>query len=251
MIRLIVCGAAGRMGRQIITNLCQDPDLKLVGAIESPSNEALGKDACLLAGCCSCGVMITDSLQELAGKGEAIISFSTPSGSLEHLQAAARAKKPIVIGTTGFSEDVRGEIKKLSRTIPIVLAPNMSTGVNTLWKIVEEAARVFGKGFSVQMKEVHHVHKKDAPSGTALRTAEVIATASGRELSDIPIESVREGEVVGDHTILFSGPGESLEITHHASSRETFSIGALRAAKWLIGKKPGLYDMQQVLGLKP
>ncbi|MDO8462517.1 MAG: 4-hydroxy-tetrahydrodipicolinate reductase [Deltaproteobacteria bacterium] len=251
MIRLIVCGAAGRMGRQIIVNLCQDPDLKLVGAIESPGSATLGKDACLLSNCSSCGVMITDSLQELAGKADCIISFANPSGSLEHVHAAAKMKKPIVIGTTGLSEEATNEFKKLSKIVPIVFAANMSTGVNTMWSMVEKAGQVFGKSFSVTMKEVHHVHKKDAPSGTALHTAELIAAASGRKLSDIPIESIREGEVVGDHTIVFSGPGETLEVTHRAISRDTFAVGALRAAKWLVDKKPGLYDMQQVLGLKP
>lgn len=239
MTKIIVCGAAGRMGQAII-RLSQNETIPIT------ENE---------------------NIESHISKGSAIIDFTTPEASMSFLKAAVDHKKPLVIGTTGFTDAQRKEIEAAAKKIPIVFSSNMSVGVNVMWKLIADAAQGLGSSYDIEVLEMHHRLKKDAPSGTAMTTAEVFAEASGRTLSkdavysrqgmigerkanEIGIQTLRGGDVVGDHTVYFAGIGERLEITHRASSRDTFAQGALRAAEWLIGKKPGLYNMQDVLGLK-
>lgn len=227
MTKLIVTGAAGRMGSRVIALAKTDKDLKVVGAVD-----------------------LSDSLEEVISLGDVVIDFSLPEATLPNLNVAAKFKKGMVVGTTGHSPSQRQGIERMAKSLPIVIAPNMSLGVNVMWKILEEAARALGEAYSVSVREVHHIHKKDRPSGTALEIVKVLSKTLGIGPEKIPVTSVREGEVVGDHAVVFRGPEEVLEITHRASSRDTFALGALQAAKWLTGKKPGLYSMADVLGLK-
>jgi len=250
MIKVVVTGAAGRMGQRIVANACADQEVKIVGAVEAPGQTALGKDAGELAGCGACGVVISDSLEKVLVLADLVVDFSHVEATVPNLKMAARLKKAAVVGTTGHRPEQIQEIERIARDLPVVMAANMSVGVNVLWKITEEAATVLGKIFNVSVREVHHIHKKDKPSGTALEIVRRLAKALRVAPERIPVESIREGEVVGDHSVLFSGAGESLEITHRAVSRDTFALGALRAAKWIVGKKPGLYSMVDVLELK-
>ncbi len=247
MIRIIVTGAAGRMGQRIIANLCVDKNFKLVGAIENPKSPALGKDAGLVAGCGECAVKITDSLEKVVSLGDVVIDFTAATTTLPHLEIAALHKKAVVIGSTGHTPEQRVSIESMAKKIPIVMASNMSVGINVMWKLLADAAKILGSGFDIEIVEAHHRLKKDAPSGTAITTAEILAKALGRKVG---IQSIRGGDVVGDHTVFFLGNGERLEVTHRASSRDTFAVGAIRAAKWLFGKPHGLYSMADVLGLK-
>lgn len=227
MTKIVITGAAGRMGQRIISLASGEKDIKVVGAVD-----------------------IGDSLEKVISGGDVLIDFSHADATLSHLKTAARLKKAAVVGTTGHSEGQKKEIEKISRELPLVFAPNMSVGVNVMWKVIAEAAKILGKDFKVSIKEVHHIHKKDKPSGTALEIVNVLSNAAGWKAAEIPVESIREGEVVGDHMTFFTGPGEILEITHRADSRDTFAAGALRAARWIVGKKPGLYTMQDVLGIR-
>jgi 4-hydroxy-tetrahydrodipicolinate reductase len=267
MMQIAVTGAAGRMGKEIIGVILSNPELKLCGALESAQCALLGIDAGEAAGAGKGGVKITDSPDRAFKKADVIIDFSAPEASMRHLEFAAHYKKAIVIGTTGFSHGQREKIKELSAGARVLMSPNMSIGVNLLFKLVSESAKALGKDYDIEITEAHHRHKKDAPSGTAMRIAEVIAGAINCDLEkaavygrkgiigerrpeEIGILSIRAGDIVGDHTVLFGGPGERIEITHKASSRETFARGAVKAAVWLAGKPEGLYDMQDVLGLK-
>ncbi len=250
MIEVAVAGAAGRMGKRIIANLCADPETKLAGALEAPGSSNLGSDACELAGCEALGIKVTDSAEEALQSAEVLIAFTLPEATISLLEKVATAGKAIVIGTTGHTEEQQAQIKEFSQKIPIVMAPNMSVGVNVLWKLVQEGARVLGSDFRVDITETHHVHKKDKPSGTALEIVKILSETLGVSPATIPCESIREGEVVGDHTTLFQSPDETLTVTHHAETRDIFAKGAIRAAKWLNGKPASLYDMQDVLGLK-
>ncbi|HSA58672.1 MAG TPA: 4-hydroxy-tetrahydrodipicolinate reductase [bacterium] len=267
MTKIAVAGAVGRMGTRIIANILSDSGFELVGALESPGDSALGKDAGLVAGDGECGVKITDSLDAVMPRADVLIDFTAPQTTLAHLEIAARHGKAAVIGSTGHGPEERKAIESLAKRLPFVMASNMSVGVNVLWKVVADAARLLGDGFDVEIVEAHHRLKKDAPSGTAMTTAEVLAKALGRDLAkdavyhregligarksnEIGIQTVRGGDVVGDHTVLFLGNGERLEVTHRATSRDTFALGALRAAKWIAGKPNGLYSMADVLGLK-
>lgn len=226
MIKIVVTGAAGRMGQRVIALASKEKDLKIVGEVD-----------------------IGDSLEAIISQGDVLIDFSSTEATIPNLTIAARAKKAAVIGTTGHTPEQKKAIEKIASEIPIVVAPNMSLGVNVMWKILAEAARALGEAYPVSVREVHHIHKKDKPSGTALEIVRVLSKALGIPSEKIPVESVREGEVVGDHAVVFRGPEETLEITHRAFSRDTFAIGALRAAKWVVGKKPGLYSMADVLGI--
>lgn len=217
MIKIVVKGASGRMGTLILARARDDKDFALVESVDS---------------------------------ADVLIDFSHPDATLPNLEEAARAKKAAVVGTTGHTVEQRRSIERLSTKLPFVLSPNMSTGANLAFSLLGEAARVLGKGFEVRMTEVHHIHKKDKPSGTALKMAEVIAGPLGIDPATIPIQSIRKGEVVGDHTVLFDSASETLEITHRALSRDTFALGALRAAQWIVGKPAGIYSMADVLGLK-
>lgn len=266
MIKVIVTGAVGRMGSRIIANICAGNDFDLVGALESPGDSAIGKDAGLAAGCGECGVKITDSLDAVMPKADVVIDFTVPRTTLPHLEAAAKHGKAAVIGTTGHGPEEKRAIESLAKKLPFVMASNMSVGVNVLWKVVADAAKLLGSEFDAEIVEAHHRMKKDAPSGTAMTTAEVLAQALGRNLAkdavyhregligarkanEIGIQTIRGGDVVGDHTVFFLGNGERLEVTHRATSRDTFALGALRAARWIVGKPNGLYSMADVLGL--
>lgn len=267
MIKLTVCGAAGRMGSRIIALSKEYEDLKVVGAIEASGNPKIGVDAGLVAGVGNLDVPITDDLEKVISYTDIVINFTNPEATLEHLAVVKKNKKSIVIGTTGFSNDQVKIIQESAKEIPIVFSPNMSIGVNLLFKILADIARVLGDDYDIEIVEAHHRMKKDAPSGTAIKMAKVIAEALGRNLDEVAvyarkgiigertkkeigIQTVRAGDIVGEHTVLFGGLGERIEITHKASSRDTFARGALKAAKWLYGKSAGLYDMGDVLGIK-
>lgn len=267
MIRLIVAGAAGKMGSRIAALTKDYSDLKLTGAFERKGHEAIGKDAGEIIGVGKTDIMLSDELNKIIDNADVVISFTTPEASLEHLGTAAQKKKAIVIGTTGFSKDGLQSVKDMSQIIPIVLAPNMSVGVNLLFKVLKDIARVLGDDFDIEIVESHHRLKKDAPSGTALKMAQVISESINRNFDEVAvyarkgmigertrkeigIQTVRAGDIVGEHTVLFGGLGERIEITHKASSRDTFARGALKAALWIHDKPAGLYDMMDVLGLK-
>lgn len=267
MKNIIVTGAAGRMGWRIIALSKEYPDLRLAGALEKKGNEAVGKDIGPLTGIGESGVKVSDSLEAIIDKADVVIDFTTPSASLQNLEVVSLHNKAMVIGTTGFSKDEIDTIRRFAARIPVVLAPNMSVGVNLLFKVLQDVARVLGDDYDIEIIEAHHRLKKDAPSGTALKMAQVIAEAVHRNLDEvgvfarkgiigersrkeIGIQTVRAGDIVGEHTVLFGGLGERIEITHKASSRDILARGALKATLWIADKKPGLYDMQDVLGLK-
>ncbi|HAK88745.1 MAG: 4-hydroxy-tetrahydrodipicolinate reductase [Nitrospirae bacterium GWB2_47_37] len=267
MTKIIVTGATGRMGSRI-TALSKDyHDLRLVGAVERKGHEAAGKDIGPIVGIAETNVKLTDALENIIDACDVIIDFTSIGSTLQHLKAAAGKNKAMVIGTTGFSKEELEPIKEASKNIPIVLAPNMSVGVNLLLKVLQDVAKTLGDDYDIEIVETHHRLKKDAPSGTAMKMAQVIADAVNRNLDEvgvyarkgligertkkeIGIQTLRGGDVVGEHTVFFYGLGERVEITHKASSRDTFARGALKAALWISGRKPGLYDMQDVLGLK-
>jgi 4-hydroxy-tetrahydrodipicolinate reductase len=249
MINVIVAGAAGRMGSRLVALIKESTALTLAGAIEGKAHQAGGQDA-----------------GEAAEQGEVVIDFSAPEATLDHLRAVATRRRAMVIGTTGFNAAQFEELTSLARQVPCVFSPNMSVGVNVMYKVIREMARALGDDYDIEVIEAHHRLKKDAPSGTALKMAEVLAQAVNRDLKEvgvfarkgligernkqeIGIQAVRAGDIVGDHTILFGGMGERIEVTHRATSRDTFARGALRAAHWIVKQPPGLYDMMDVLGL--
>ncbi len=263
MVRIAIAGAAGRMGRALIAATAGATDLKLCAAIEDSRSTAIGADAGMLVGSGSLGVAIGTDLA--ASDFDVLVDFTRPEPALEHLAYCVKARKRMVIGTTGFDAAGRHRIAEAARQIGLVFAPNMSVGVNLCLKLLDITARVLGPEFDAEIIEAHHRHKVDAPSGTAKRMGEVIAQARGttldaqglpadrngaRPAGGIGFAVVRAGEIVGDHTVLFAGPGERVEITHRAESRRTFADGAVRAARWLSAQGPGLYDMQDVLGLR-
>jgi 4-hydroxy-tetrahydrodipicolinate reductase len=267
MVRIAVAGAAGRMGSRI-TALSREYDgLQLAGAFERKGHKDTGKDMGVITGIGDTGVKLADSPEAVIGNVDLIISFTTVEASLEHLRLASSKGKAMVIGTTGFTKDNLREVSELTKKVPCVMASNMSMGVNLLLKVLKDIARVLGDGYDVEIVEAHHRMKKDAPSGTALKMAQVIADALNRNLDDVAvyarkgiigerkpkeigIQTIRAGDIVGEHTVMFGGLGERIEIVHKVSSRDTFARGALRAALWVYGKPAGLYDMQDVLGLK-
>ncbi len=267
MIRTIVCGACGKMGKRICALMENDEELDLVGAVEAKDSKYIGEDIGAVCGIGTKNITVKHSLKEIIDEGEVLIDFSTPESTLSNVRMAAENEKAMVIGTTGFSNEDMEEIKKLSVRIPIMLAPNMSLGVNILFKLVEDVAKILKEEYDIEIVEMHHRFKKDAPSGTAMKLAEYAAKGLKENLEDVAvygrqgligerkpkeigIMSLRGGDVVGDHTVVFAGLGERLELTHKATSRDTFALGALRAAKWVIDKVPGLYNMQDVLGIK-
>ncbi|WP_080886196.1 4-hydroxy-tetrahydrodipicolinate reductase [Nitrospira japonica] len=267
MTNVIIAGAAGRMGCRLVSLLKESTTLKLAGAIEGAKHPTLGQDAGEIAGCGRAGVPITDDLPLLLERGDVVVDFSSPHATLDHLRVVAQHRRAMVIGTTGFSASEIQQIRDFAAQIPCVLSPNMSVGVNLICKVIAEMAKTLGDGYDIEVIEAHHRLKKDAPSGTALKLAEVLADAVGRNLAqvgvyerkgligerkntEIGIQTVRAGDIVGDHTVLFGGIGERIEVIHRASSRDTFASGALRAAGWVAGRQPGLYDMMDVLGLR-
>jgi len=266
MIKIAVCGAAGRMGQRVIV-AALEAGCTVSGALERPGHPLMGQDAGLLAGCGQLGVAVTDDLNSVVEGCDVLIDFTTPKVSLKNLELCSLKKKSIVIGSTGFSPEERALAAELARDIPAVLAPNMSVGVNVCFKVLKDVAKILGDDFDVEIVELHHNKKKDSPSGTAVRMGEVVAEALGRDYNqvanyhregicgerskeEIGMQSVRGGDIIGEHTVYFIGQGERIEITHRAMSRDMFSRGSVRAARWVVGKAPGLYDMQDVLSLK-
>ncbi len=266
MQRVAIVGAAGRMGHNLVRACGIADDLKLSVAIERFDNPALGRDAGEQAGLGRIGVAVTDDLAAVLDNFDVLIDFTRPEPSLKHLEICRLHAKKAVIGTTGFSSEQRETIVRAANDIAIVFAPNMSVGVNLSLKLLEIAAKVMGDTTDIEVIEAHHRHKVDAPSGTALRMGEVIAETLGRDLSEcavygreghtgerdrntIGFSTIRAGDIVGEHTVMFADEGERVEITHKASSRMTFANGAMRAARWLAEKPAGLFDMQDVLEL--
>ncbi len=267
MVKAIVAGAAGRMGGRIIHNIVKTEGIELVAAFEHPEHPAVGKDVGEVVGLPSMGIVVENALEKVIDKGDVIIDFTFHEASLQHARINAKYGKAMVIGTTGFTKEGLAEVHELAKKhFPLVQAYNMSLGINLLYKLVELTTKVLSEGFDIEIIEAHHRMKKDAPSGTALKLAEVIAKNLGwdessyrfcregligeRPQKEIGIQTIRAGEIVGEHTVLFAGPGERIELTHRASSRDTFARGAVRAAMWVVGKSPGVYDMHDVLGLK-
>lgn len=240
MINLVVSGACGKMGGRILALAREDSDFRIVGALEAAGKPEIGKE--ILP-----GVKVTDDLESLLLKGEVLIDFTTPEATLAHLSQVLESKKAIVIGTTGFTGQQIEEIDRASEKIPLLLSPNMSIGVNQFFAVVKETSRRMGNDYEIEITETHHVHKKDAPSGTAKKLAEIIGQELNKKPEQISIRSIREGEVVGIHTVTFMGKQEKIELTHSAESRDMFALGALRGAKFVVKQKPGFYTMKDVL----
>ena len=266
MQRIAVMGAAGRMGKTLIEAVQQADGVCLSAAIDRADSSLVGADAGELAALGKLGVNLVGDLSAVLDQFDVLIDFTHPSVTLKNLQICRQAGKAMVIGTTGFSPQEKQLLAEASKQIPIVFAANFSVGVNLCLKLLDTAARVLGDDVDIEIIEAHHRHKVDAPSGTALRMGEVVANALGRDLQKVAVygregqtgararetigfATVRAGDVVGDHTVLFAAYGERVEITHKASSRMTFAKGAVRSALWLQQRQPGLYDMQDVLGL--
>ena len=265
---IIMCGAAGRMGVTILRCAAEDPEFEIAGGVEAGDSPAIGRTVGELIGKPEIDAPIVGNFADLAPPGGAVaIDFSLPEGLVSQVRWSVERGIPSVIGTTGVGDAERAEIEKASGRIPVVFAPNMSVGVNTLFKIVGDVARILGESYDVEIAEMHHRFKKDAPSGTARRLGEIVAEAMGGTYEDLVVDgrsgitgeraarqigmhALRGGDVVGEHTVTFAALGERVELTHRAHSRETFARGALRAAKWASGREPGLYDMQDVLGMK-
>ncbi|MGD0962120.1 MAG: 4-hydroxy-tetrahydrodipicolinate reductase [Methylomonas sp.] len=266
MLRIALVGVSGRMGLSLIKAVALSPQTELTTAISRPESLSIGKDAGELAGISALGVTVTDNLADRVDDFDVLIDFTRPEATLSYLDICRQAGKKLVIGSTGFSEPDKALISAAALEIPIVMAPNMSVGVNLSLKLLELAAKVMGSYTDIEIIEAHHRHKIDAPSGTALRMGEVVAKTLGRNLEDnalygrqgntgarerntIGFSTIRAGDIVGEHTVMFADEGERLEITHKATSRMTFANGAVRAAQWLAEKQSGLFDMQDVLGL--
>jgi len=264
---VLINGGAGRLGTRILSLLLEDPELRLAGVLEAPNHPALGRDAGCLVGKGDLGVRVVSSLEETAGEAEVVIDFSSPASTLRLAPLVGDRRLAMVIGTTGCTEDEKGELARHLKESAWVMAPNMSVGVNVLFQVAGEVARLLGAGYDVEIVETHHRFKADAPSGTALRLAEAVARARGIDLArkarygregrpgardpeEVGILAVRAGDVVGEHTVIFGGMGERLELVHKAHSRDNFALGALRAAKWVANRPAGRYDMADVLGLK-
>jgi 4-hydroxy-tetrahydrodipicolinate reductase len=265
-LSIAIAGVSGRMGRALLEAVAADDNCVLGAALDRPASPLLGQDAGGVYGAVS-GIAVSDQVSAALTVSQVLIDFTRPEATFGHLESCAAAGVPLVIGTTGFDEDGKARIRDAARTIPVVFAPNMSVGVNLLMKLAELAAQVLQDGYDIEIIEAHHRHKVDAPSGTALGLGQAVARALDRDLArcavygregvtgerdprTIGFATVRGGDIVGDHTLMFAGIGERVELTHKASSRATFAQGALRAAKWLQGREPGLYDMRDVLGLQ-
>ncbi|MDR3071773.1 MAG: 4-hydroxy-tetrahydrodipicolinate reductase [Endomicrobium sp.] len=257
-MRIIVCGAAGRMGQAIIAVAKADSDIQIVGALEHDGNRAIGLG--------DPKVSPASDLEEFLKKTDVLIDFTNPNSALENLKCAKKHDVPVIVGTTGFNDEQKKKISDISKIIPIVFSPNTSIGVNILFKLIEIVAKQV-PDYDIEIVELHHNKKKDSPSGTAAKLAEIAACSIDKDISnvgvygrhslgtarkkgEIGVFSVRAGDIVGDHTVYFAGPGERIELTHRAHSRDTFATGAVKAAKWVINQKCGLYDMSDVLNLK-
>lgn len=266
MLRVCVAGASGRMGQMLVEAVGRSGDCVLSGALDVPASPAVGLDAGAFAGL-NTGVNITADVAHGLSGSQVLIDFTRPEGTMVHLRECVRQGVSLVIGTTGFSDEQKAEIAQAAQSISIVMAPNMSVGVNVTLKLLEMAAKALSTGYDIEIIEAHHRHKVDAPSGTALKMGEVIADAIGRDLkecavyeryghtgerdpSTIGFSTIRGGDIVGDHTVLFAGIGERIEVTHKSSSRATYAQGSLRAVRFLAAHKQGLFDMFDVLGLR-
>lgn len=266
MTNIAVLGVSGRMGRCLVRSIRQSDDLSLSGALASSGSPALGRDAGDVANTGPLGVSITSSRADALAGADVAIDFTLPAAAIGNLEAAAELGIPVVIGTTGLDDAAQAAIRRVSHGLPVLVAPNMSLGVNLLFSLVDRASAALGEDYDIEVFEAHHRNKVDAPSGTALRIAEIAAGARGRILADIGIHTragqigprprggigfavVRGGDIVGEHRVTYAGIGESLEISHRASDRMTFAYGAVTAARWIIGRPPGLYGMADVLGI--
>ena len=266
ILRVAVAGASGRMGRMLVEAATHADDCQLAGALGSAGSPVLGQDASAFLGRTS-GVAITDDIAGALKNADVLIDFTRPEGTLAHLAVCRELGVKAVIGTTGFSDAQKAQIAEHAKHIAIVMAPNMSVGVNVVLKLLDVAARALSEGYDIEIVEAHHRHKVDAPSGTALKMGEVVAAALGRDLkqcavygregvtgerdpSTIGFATVRGGDIVGDHTVLFAGTGERIEITHRSGSRATYAQGSLRAARFLAGRSSGLFGMDDVLGIR-
>lgn len=243
MIKLVISGICGRMGKRIALLAQASKDFDIVGALESKDNPSIGKDIGEVLGAGNIGKKVESDFNNIA-TSSILIEFTTPQATMEHLGLAIKKKVGMVIGTTALSKEDMGKIKLASKDIPIVFSPNMSVGVNLLFRLVEDTSKALGKDYEVKMVEAHHTKKKDAPSGTGKILQEIVYKVRGKK---VPIKSIREGDIVGDHTVIFETETEKLELTHHAKSRDIFAKGALDAAKFLSNKKTGLYSMQEVI----
>ena len=263
--KIAIAGASGRMGRMLIEATLQDEVAQLVSTFDRPS-PATGKDAGELIGQ-PCGVLVGDDASVALDVATCLIDFTRPEATLVHLELCRQKGVALVIGTTGFDDAGKAAIAAAAKDIPIVFAPNMSVGVNVVFKLLDLAAQILNQGYDIEVVEAHHKHKVDAPSGTALRMGEVVAAALGRDLkqcaiygregvtgerdpSTIGFSTIRGGDIVGDHNVMFCGTGERIEIAHKSSSRMPYALGSLRAARFLVDKRHGLFDMQDVLGLR-
>lgn len=265
-LRIAITGASGRMGRMLIEAVLAAPDCRLAAALDRADSPALGQDAGAFLGQTS-GVLISADLRAGLSQADVLIDFTRPEGTLAHLALCAELGVKVVIGTTGFSPEQKQQITAFAQRTAIMMAPNMSVGVNVVLKLLQQAAQALSQGYDIEIIEAHHRHKVDAPSGTALQMGEVVAQALGRDLkscavygregvtgerdpSTIGFATVRGGDIIGDHTVLFAGIGERIEISHKSSSRSTYAQGSLRAARFLAGQPHGLFDMGDVLGMK-
>lgn len=267
MVRTVVAGIAGRMGSRIAQLVRETEGLELAGGFEHPGHPSVNHDISEVIGGPPSGLKVAAGIHAVLPDADVVVDFTSASVSLSHLKEAASRGKAMVIGSTGFSRDQVEQAREYASRVPCVLAPNMSMGVNVLFKVVGDVARLLGEGFDVEIIEAHHRYKKDAPSGTALKLAGVVSDALGRDLDqvgvyarkgitgertsqEIGIQTIRGGDIVGEHTVIFAGLGERIEITHRAQSRDNFARGAIRAALWVGRQPPGLYDMEHVLGIR-
>lgn len=267
MVKAVVTGAGGKMGGRIISLISPLEDIKVVAAVEVARHPIIGRDVGQALGLGRTGILACDKLTDCIDQADVVIDFTNHEASLRYLKIAGEKNRAIVIGSTGFTSEEMKEVMELAKNARCVLSPNMSVGVNVLWKVLAECSGILGDDYDVEIIEAHHHLKKDAPSGTAMHMAQVIADKLGRDLEkdavytrrgmigertkrEIGIQTIRAGDIVGEHTVMFGGTGERLEFTHRAYSRDNFAKGAIRAAKWIVSQKNGLYDMQDVLGLK-
>ena len=267
MIQVIVCGGCGKMGSKVAQLIYQNKNMALTGIIESPSYPGIGKDWGMSLGLGETGIFIKDDLEEIIQNADQIIEFTNPQVSLKHLEVVSKYKKAMIMGTTGFLPEETEKIKNLAYHIPFLLSPNMSLGVNLLFKLAAEVASILNDDYDIEIVEAHHRFKKDAPSGTAKKLAQEIAQAKGinlnevaiygregiigeRKKGEIGIHSIRGGDIAGEHTVMFTALGERLELSHKAHSRDTFAHGTIQAIKFMEGKSPGFYEMKDVLKIK-
>lgn len=263
--RVVVSGAGGRMGQSIVSQVVKDEGMTLSGGLEHPGFSSLGSDVGVFAGVGELKVLFESDPESM--DGDVLISFATPEATLEHAKFASEKGLALVIGTTGLNDLQRGEISQIAKKVPCVFAPNMSVGVNVLFRLIKDAATLLGSNYDIELMEIHHDQKVDSPSGTAVRMGEILSETIGKAYPEdivfhregiigkrvhgsIGIQTLRGGDVPGEHTAFFFGSGERIEITHRAGNRDNFAAGAVRAASWVVGQAPGLYGMNEVLGIK-